>query len=369
MYTKSAWKDHKNECLCLKRYYPDDEDVRLTARIIYKLKLFKRKPNESEKFCDVSRRFQDLMSHSTDTMRDSGSLSLFAESLVVKSTNIFIPEEDCPSPHELSEIIRKVDINGFGIESNGKIIGTGLYLGYRNIICVPVVFISYIDTFESTKERQEKLKKRYYFDCTCIKCQDVESDLIKMSILCPNADCPHPTVIKNGSFICLNCGEVKFEKSKLSQVDKITEKCQKALVVMNELMESKRYADVYEIAKRCIKQSKTTFHLFNILYARIVEKVCQTSRFFSEWETAIEHGKQLLVSYRYHYGKYHPILARELFNLATVYFNCANCIDSQIVLREALDVISVTHSKHHPFYLECQRNLMMCQIGLKFHAT
>uniref|UniRef100_T1IMZ4 MYND-type domain-containing protein n=1 Tax=Strigamia maritima TaxID=126957 RepID=T1IMZ4_STRMM len=302
---KSAWKDPKNECLCLKLRYPATatdclgltDDVRLT-----------RKPNECEKFGDVSRRFQDLMSHSEDDMKDSIDLMMM-KSLTLEMVMCFIREEYCPSFRELSEIYGKAFINTFRIHDDGKKLGKGLYLGASILdhSCQPNasfvfdgptllltatedipqldasnVFISYVGTLASTKERQDRLKQIYYFDCTCIKCQDVESDLIKRSIVCPNANCTYPTVIKNGSFNCFNCGKVKFEKGKQSQVEKLTDKCQKALHEMNELNESNRFEESYKIAEKCIEQMNTTLHLHNILYVQILLSVCESSQFLSK---------------------------------------------------------------------------------------
>ena len=38
--------------------------------------------------------------------------------------------------------------------------------------------------YETTKDRREDLMKSYYFTCHCHKCQDVEADYLKSSIIC-----------------------------------------------------------------------------------------------------------------------------------------------------------------------------------------
>ena len=38
--------------------------------------------------------------------------------------------------------------------------------------------------YETTKERREDLMKSYHFTCHCHKCQDVQADHLKSSVIC-----------------------------------------------------------------------------------------------------------------------------------------------------------------------------------------
>ena len=54
---------------------------------------------------------------------------------------------------------------------------------------------------ENTDKRRQDLKSRYYFLCTCEKCEDLTSDYLKSSLLCPNCNGCVPFMTKN----CIDC--------------------------------------------------------------------------------------------------------------------------------------------------------------------
>uniref|UniRef100_T1IQ96 MYND-type domain-containing protein n=1 Tax=Strigamia maritima TaxID=126957 RepID=T1IQ96_STRMM len=327
---KATWKDHKQECLNLKNSNSDEypESVFLAARIIYKLK---RKPDDFEKVGNVTRRFQDLMSHCAEIKQEV----IFYDK--IKLIRNFIPPDECPSVEELFDIFGKIAINAnFICDENEVEIGMGLYLGgslfdhsckpnasirfYGIQLCVTAIeeisqfdtaniFISYIDIAFPTERRRKQLKENYYFDCNCERCQDEERDLITNSILCPHKNCKHPTLIKKDSFYCLECGEVKFKENKRHEICEMTEKCKIILAQMSQLKKEKRFQELYQILQgECIRQMKMTFHILNVNYMRILEYAFDaTSIPLRKWKPACEYGKQLVICCRHYYGDVHPI--------------------------------------------------------------
>ena len=45
--------------------------------------------------------------------------------------------------------------------------------------------ISYTRLIGTIEERRKDLMEQYYFLCNCSKCQDIESDQLKSSLICP----------------------------------------------------------------------------------------------------------------------------------------------------------------------------------------
>uniref|UniRef100_T1IKR6 SET domain-containing protein n=1 Tax=Strigamia maritima TaxID=126957 RepID=T1IKR6_STRMM len=320
------------------------------------------KPNECEKVGNVTRRFEDLESHTEEIKNDVLRMTEFQ--YIFRYVTRFVPADECPSRDELLNIYGKVAVNSHGIFIEMSYRGVGLYLGgsmfdhsckpnaafvfdgpIMSVIALDdisrsdsSISIGYTDLRASTEERQRYLKTKYYFDCSCARCQDDEMDLVVNSILCPNPNCTHPTIIENGSFRCLECGKVEFGKNKLGQVHELTERCKSLKDEIGELKKQRRYEEVYKKAQRFIQQARSTFHVSNIYY--------------------------LLLTY--YYGDIHPNVAIHLAHLSYVLTQafCEKLSDgteAESTLTEALRVLSITYSKDNKLYTTCQTLLYQCQ--------
>ena len=63
--------------------------------------------------------------------------------------------------------------------------------------------VSYTNLLDNTEKRRQNLCEQYYFFCECPKCQDMEQDLTKSSMMCP--DCGGCVPHKKGS--CTKCNK------------------------------------------------------------------------------------------------------------------------------------------------------------------
>uniref|UniRef100_T1J9Y5 MYND-type domain-containing protein n=1 Tax=Strigamia maritima TaxID=126957 RepID=T1J9Y5_STRMM len=389
---KSAWLDHKQECLNLKRRRParPTDFVRLIARIIYKLKTLTL-PDKYEEIGNIKRGFEDLMSHVELIKNDPLRLNQYH--VISKLIADFVTPDVLPSNQELFEIFGKITINSYSICDIEMVnIGVGLYLGASMFdhSCRPTativfegptlflkavvgisqlsttkVFISYLDLLASTYERKRDLKAQYYFDCMCATCKDEEKDLITSSILCPNTNCSQPTVMKKDSFLCIECGEVKLEKTKQQEISELIENCKKVNEEMMQLQKLNKYQEIYDKADDSIQKAKSVLHIFNVHYVRVLDFAFDACINLSKWETACNLGKQILKSYRYHYGNSHPNYGIHLLKLGKILLYLEKLLEAEHILLEASTVIKITHTPTHQLHTICHELLSQCQMELQ----
>ena len=229
---KNAWKSHhKIECEYF-RHIPDEvADIKdsflkamfrkgvpiLMVRTI--LKLSQGCQDEFVLPNGKKRRFSDLMSHKEEMKEDAEMMNglkicfgLFQTWLGYK-VPILLANID-----EFIEIFGKIKINSAALSASNEdtVVATGVYLGYSAIdhSCAPNAHwyndgtklilrtmedvqnfsdlrITYLGKFgigTTSDERKKKLKREYYFDCKCSKCEDPNSDAKLMSLICKKCD-------------------------------------------------------------------------------------------------------------------------------------------------------------------------------------
>ncbi|CAM1321405.1 Bzd (predicted) [Pycnogonum litorale] len=211
---KAAWKLHKKECPNLKKVFPNipTDSVRLLAQIIFLTKA--GGSSVTENVGDMTRSFNDLISHAEKIQNDKNRLKQFCA--LVTTLKVYIGEENIPSGTELLEMFGKMVINSVTITTGDlRAVGAGLYLGLSKLdhSCKPNavvnfdgidasvrliedlsvadfnnVFISYIDQINLKEERQKQLLEQYYFTCHCCACCDPTIE-DKMTEFLSNDDC------------------------------------------------------------------------------------------------------------------------------------------------------------------------------------
>ena len=230
---QEAWNSyHAKECPYLTLFKPTilPDVLRIIGRTILKLNA-----NGKEEFVKLpngqKRSYEDLKSHGKEIGKDVRLMEAF--DTLYRSLQ-FCMKDGLPSREIVQSIYAKTLINQIDIYTHtGTRLGVGLYLDASVLdhACAPnavTIFrgkemivraiedvddfndlsISYIPNLSvSTKKRRQDLLNEYYFHCECSKCQDVDSDIKKSSIICP--DCSHCAPTSTGK--CSDC-QVKLSK-------------------------------------------------------------------------------------------------------------------------------------------------------------
>lgn len=201
---KESWRDlHKEECTYLAAVAPKvpTDTARLMARAVIRLRGGGASKTVS---CPggVKRRFDDLVSHRKEIVRDSSRIEAFQAFFeVVKDCfGEFTPPKD-----EMLEIYGRILINSFNIMNVENLpIGIGLYLegSVFDHSCEPnatvvfdgkklivraikelsedeTIYISYTSLHHPTAKRRAALREQYYFECGCSRCCDCEGDQLQ----------------------------------------------------------------------------------------------------------------------------------------------------------------------------------------------
>eukprot|EP00057_Strongylocentrotus_purpuratus_P016803 XP_011671277.1 PREDICTED: histone-lysine N-methyltransferase SMYD3-like [Strongylocentrotus purpuratus] len=246
----------------------------------------------------------------SDTRRDE------FETLLIVLKHIYNWAGDVlPEPSSLLKIFGATLCNGFSIMDDDLIgIADGIYLraSMLNHSCDPncvVVFdgrklqlraikdvregeectISYVDVSEPAKERQAELKERYHFTCKCVKCIE------EINSLGPDDD---------------------LDKELRSRLKKTWEQIEVEV-------ESHNWTKVLQMCEPYLKpmdssNSVPTNHRLLIKLRRGAIKAYVNTH---AWDKAIEMGRLLNESLRYHYGPFSPILGTYLMGIG---MHCLN---------------------------------------------
>ncbi|XP_030854010.1 uncharacterized protein LOC115929347 [Strongylocentrotus purpuratus] len=80
------------------------------------------------------------------------------------------------------------------------------------------------------------------------------------------------------------------------------------------------------------------------------------------WDKAIEMGRLLNESLRYHYGPFSPILGTYLMGIGNALLELRRLQEAEKYLTEAKNVLEVTHGPKHALMLEVQEMFVLLEI-------
>ncbi|XP_017770088.1 PREDICTED: histone-lysine N-methyltransferase SMYD3 isoform X2 [Nicrophorus vespilloides] len=359
---REAWSVHKPECSNIKRTLPRvlPDAARLLARLIRKLQkggdLVKSYYSEGN-----FRMFKDLMSHYTDLKENSKKMEHFVSLYGV--LHEFFGGVGLPNSAELMGMYGRMCVNSFNIcDSELVSLGTGIYLGASIVdhSCKPnavatfegvtlsircteelpsldwsQIFISYIDTMNTPKVRQEDLMYTYYFLCQCPKCLDPKETDNMIAAACPNTNCDASIDPMQSTEKCLQCNE-KITEDFLKKYKEITEFSDVHLKNMHDMA----YMDV---CKFCLQKQRGVLHKFNVQYVKTLDLAFQACIDFGQWNDAREFGEELIEGYKIYFGDVHPLLGLLYLKLGKILVYQEECRQALVHLKKAKDVLSITH--------------------------
>ena len=159
----------------------------------------------------------------------------------------------------------------------------------ENVDCFDNIRVNYlaeqINNSISTEKRREILNNKFYFHCDCIKCEDVESDQLKSSLICQKENCQGavPSVIGK----CIKCNSKvedpnlieKHEKLKIKIRSTLERDQRYSLARLLHIMDSKHRNEVMysfmkdnelEKFKLLFDEIVTLFHPFDEDFMKIL---------------------------------------------------------------------------------------------------
>ncbi|PAV82245.1 hypothetical protein WR25_21827 [Diploscapter pachys] len=325
---KRDWTDHKPECISLTRMPTNYQRVphveaRFIARIAWK------RARGDEGIAYNGRKFTDLMNHRENIEKNAGRMEYFVNLSLLLADYM---GNDCPSRDALLDIFGKVAINAYSVDRLGR----GLYIGIsiHDHSCAPDMEIdfdgpkmilralkekglkynkdlrvSYINAKppKTTEERQEELK-RYFFRCTCERCQDEERNRIVLSVLCKN--CSRGVCPVDKSFEKLNCKQaIYFARVSPVEVNDALGYNAEAALWHKRNDKTMNFKDVQgcrRLLAECLavyeKCSPVLSHL-NLHLAQLVRDICMLTVTADNPKIAAHFATLGLEAYDYHFSK------------------------------------------------------------------
>ncbi|XP_039770703.1 histone-lysine N-methyltransferase SMYD3 isoform X4 [Ornithorhynchus anatinus] len=250
----------------------------------------------------------------------------------------------------------EVICNGFTI-SNGEMqeVGVGLYpsMSLLNHSCDPncvIVFegtslflravreiqkgeeltICYLDVLLPSQERQKQLKEQYCFACDCIRCKTQDKDVDMLA------------------------GEEPFWKEVKDAVDTV-----------EELQSQKKWEQVLATCQALINNHKDRIPDRNIYQLKMLDCAMDACINLSLWEDALLYGRRTLDPYRLYYPGFHPIKAIQIMKIGKLQQHQGMFREALETLREAFDLLKVTHGRRHSLTEELLTLLGDCEASLR----
>ncbi|XP_038617029.1 histone-lysine N-methyltransferase SMYD3 isoform X1 [Tachyglossus aculeatus] len=350
---KQAWQDHKRECSCLQsskpRFPPDS--VRLLGKVVFKL--LRETSCPSEKLYSFSELESNIKNLSEEKREGLGHLAV--------TLQLYLKEEiqdasQLPPGFDILESFAKVICNGFTI-SNGEMqeVGVGLYpsMSLLNHSCDPncvIVFegtslflravreiqtgeeltICYLDVLLPSQERQKQLKEQYCFACDCIRCKTQDKDVDMLA------------------------GEEPSWKEVKDAVDTV-----------EELQSQKKWERVLATCQALINNHKDRIPDRNIYQLKMLDCAMDACINLSLWEDALLYGRRTLDPYRLYYPGFHPIKAIQVMKIGKLLQHQGMFREALETLKEAFDLLKVTHGRGHSLTEELLTLLGDCEASLR----
>lgn len=355
-------------------------EVILMSRVIWKLQRNQTRSDYDEPIFpefEKRRTWANLMSHSDEIDPKSPKMTYFRA--LQNQLIAFIGLQNTPPEQELLEIFGKKITNSHGISDNkGKNIGVGIdlfvsaydhscrpnvgiYYDGRTVIFrsldpdkhihdVTKVFTNYIELMTTRYFRQLELRRKYFFDCNCERCQD-PLDLQLSSIRCPNRDCEEPIVMEEMSVpseerICPKCSE------KISVVHQL-----EGLVAMKRLQkweeEKVLILDNLEVLDESIakiQQYKYLLHPLNVYYADLFCSVLQLAMWTKERiELGIRYGRMALPCLKLCYPPKFKSFGFHILKIAYLHIHQRQYRDALPLVQEGLEVFNCCFGPDHQY--------------------
>ncbi|XP_072120911.1 histone-lysine N-methyltransferase SMYD3 isoform X2 [Mobula birostris] len=349
---KLAWPEHKSECKCLRSIYPQipTDMVRLVARIIFKL--MSGLPCPSEELKSVSD-LQSNVKRMSEEMKE-GLGQLAATLQVYMKEEIHSASQLLPG-FNLLHLFGQVTCNSFTV-SDGEMqeAGVGLYpsMSLLNHSCDPncvMVFegkllrlraiqdirqdeeltISYIDVMATSQERRRLTERQYCFTCDCRLCETGHKDADRLA------------------------GDECFWTQAKDAIPKV-----------EELQAAAHWEQLVDTCRTFTSKSQDVLPDTNLYMLKMLDATMDACINLGRWEEALSFSLRTLHPYQLYYRGPHPVRGVQLMRVGKLQHHLRKLRQALGTLKQAFDILKVTHGREHPLTRNLQQILADCEAEL-----
>ncbi|KAI3951624.1 hypothetical protein MKW92_051564 [Papaver armeniacum] len=374
---KSEWKLHRIECQALARLSKERrKSLTPSLRLMVRLYL-KRKLQNERVFQTTATDNYNLVEALVDHMSDIGEKQLVLYAQMANLVNLIL-EWPNSNIKEIAQNFSKLACNAHTIcDSELRPLGTGLYpvISIINHSCSPnavlvfegrravvravelipqgtEVFISYVETAESTATRQKALKEQYFFTCSCPCCRkgvylEVQESAILEGYRC-KADKCNGFLLRDSDdkgFVCQTCGLVRSKE----EILKISTDVKQMEDQASQFLSSGNYLEATVVYRNIEQLQLRLCHPFSINLMRTRESLLKILMELEDWRGALTYCRYIIPAYQRVYPEIHPLVGLQYYTCGKLAWFLGDTEDAIKSLTKAVYVLQTTHGTKTAF--------------------
>ncbi|XP_026455132.1 histone-lysine N-methyltransferase ASHR1-like isoform X1 [Papaver somniferum] len=374
---KSEWKLHRIECQALARLSKERrKSLTPSLRLMVRLYL-KRKLQNERVFQTTATDNYNLVEALVDHMSDIGEKQLVLYAQMANLVNLIL-EWPNSNIKEIAQNFSKLACNAHTIcDSELRPLGTGLYpvISIINHSCSPnavlvfegrravvravelipqgtEVFITYVETAESTAARQKALKEQYFFTCSCPCCKkgvylEVQESAILEGYRC-KADKCNGFLLRDSDdkgFVCQTCGLVRSKE----EILKISTDVKQMEDQASQFLSSGNYLEATIVYRNIEQLQLRLCHPFSINLMRTRESLLKILMELEDWRGALTYCRYIIPAYQRVYPEIHPLVGLQYYTCGKLAWFLGDTEDAIKSLTKAVYVLQTTHGTNTTF--------------------
>ncbi|XP_028273485.1 histone-lysine N-methyltransferase SMYD1a [Parambassis ranga] len=199
--------------------------------------------------------------------------------------------------------------------------------------------VSYVDFLNLATDRQSKLKKHFYFDCTCEHCtQHISDDLMSAA------------------------ADSKPSADKVKEVTAFSKECL-------EKIESARidgnYEEVLKLCRECLKMQDNVLadtHLYKLRVLSVISEVLSYLHSFSE---AAAYARRMVEGYKKLYHPNNAQLGTAIMRAGVTLWHAGQIEEGHGMICKAYGILMITHGPNHAITKDLEAMRTQTEIELK----
>ncbi|XP_054847460.1 histone-lysine N-methyltransferase SMYD1 isoform X2 [Eublepharis macularius] len=358
---KNAWVNHKGECSAIKkRGKAPNENIRLAAQIMWRVE------REGGGLADGSFVSIDELQNHVEHFGEEEKKELWVD--VESFLEFWPPDSKQFGMQYISHILGVINCNGFTLSDQRGLqaVGVGVFpnLCLVNHDCWPncsVIFnngkielralgkisagqeltVSYIDFLNVSEDRQQQLKKQYYFDCTCQHCQQRIKDDLMLAVK-EGAEKPSQDKVKD---------IIQFSKDTLEKIDKARS--------------DGIYHEVVKLCRDCLAKQEPVLGDTNIYLLRILSILSEVLSYLQLFNEAAGYSKRMVDGYMKLYHNNNAQLGMALMRTGVTHWHAGLIEVGHEMLCKAYAILLVTHGPTHPITKDLEAMRVQSEMELR----
>ncbi|XP_066514684.1 histone-lysine N-methyltransferase SMYD1a isoform X1 [Hoplias malabaricus] len=355
---RAAWEEHKQECAAIRKQgRAPNENVRLAARIMWRMQ------RHTTKVSDNQLTTLDLLEDHISNM----ALDKLKElKMDVQKFQEYWPSNSKKYGVEyISHIFGVITCNGFTLSDHKGLqaVGVGIFpnlclvnhdcwpnctvmLNHGNQTALDTAFhsqrrielralgtiaegeeltVSYVDFLDVSKDRQQKLKQQYYFDCKCEHCsKGIKDDLM--------------TAVK----------EKDGKKPSAELVKEVTDFSVQALAKIEQARTEGNFHEVIKICRECLEKQNPVLADTNLYLLRVLRIASEVLSYLHMFQDAAEYSQRMVDGYAKLYQPNNAQLGMATMRAGVTHWHAGLIEVGHEMICKAYAILMITHGPHHP---------------------